>query len=383
MRSASDLVREVRNRKLTEPSGITETPRKKRALAAFALAALTVIPAIAVFGPYASSVLAYEDTSPAAFFRSDRAMQQRARAARAPSAAPAPSQSRTSNERANRRNAPAQSAIQQAARPASGPLAYAPSPSNSNPLATIFGGGRQQTPAATISPVTSVPAEGRTNSERKRKRDSATSSNSGSQEGSGRTASGQAICVRLCDGFHFPVGDNPASGELAARESMCNALCPGAPVRLYILPSGTDDITQAYSPRRGGRSYGSLPVALRHTQKYDNTYTCRPQGQPHAELVPITQDFTLRKGDAVMTGSGFRVFNGATRWPYRNGDFVPLAQSRNVASSNRATLRAIERVSRIQPDHSPIVSSPAIAQPAVIPLPPRRPDQSAALRPAR
>lgn len=380
MSKASDLVRDFRTRQIAGQESAEANPRHKRALAAFALAALTVIPAIAVFGPYASSVLAFEDSSAAAFFRNDRAMQQRARAQRTQPAAQAPS--RTATQHNNRRNSNSARTVQQAGRPATAPLAYAPAPVSNNPLAALFGGARQQTPASVTSNHATLPAaEPKVQNSRSRK--TAKTGDAGSQEGSGKSASGQAVCVRLCDGFHFPVGNTPASGELAARESMCTALCPGAPVRLYVLPAGTDDISQAYSPRRGGRTYGSLPVALRHTQKFDNTCTCRPQGQPHAALVPITQDFTLRKGDAAMTGSGFRVFNGAARWPYRNGDFVPLNRARNVAGNNRATLRAIERVSRIQPGYSPVFNSPVIAQPALIPLPPRRPDQRAALTPAR
>jgi len=354
------------------------------ALAALTLAALTVIPAFAILGPNISTVLAFEDQSPAAFFRNHRAMQQRSRAARtAPAAAAQPAHRMTRREAAAARRQqarnPAAAAPGTAAAPA---LAYAPAPANSNPLAALFGGAQQRTlPAATALPNPASEPTGR-NSRNKRTAKPAADPASSDQSASGREAQSQAVCVRLCDGFFFPAGNTPAAGELASRESMCNALCPGAPTRLYLLPAGAEDISQAYSPRRGGRTYGALPVALRHTQTYDKTCSCRPQGQPHASLVPVKQDFTLRRGDAVMTDKGFRIFNGASRWPYRDSDFVPLARARQVAGGNRTTLRAIERVSQARPDFTPRQITPAqVSMPLVGPLPPRRPDQRAQLAP--
>ena len=153
----------------------------------------------------------------------------------------------------------------------------------------------------------------------------------------------RSVCVRLCDGYHFPVGNSSDAGDVVAHEATCTATCPGAPTRLFVLPSGTDDISRAYSAR-GGQSYSSLPVALRHVQKRDNTCTCRPANSPQQAAVSLYRDFTLRQGDAVMTGQGFRVFRGARQLPYQARDFSAVPSS-PIGKSEKRMLQAIESAS--------------------------------------
>lgn len=345
MRSASQLVSEFRSRGNVETDqAVSHIHRYRRATAALSLALLTIVPAMIIFGGNVSSVLAWDDQNPTAYWQAERARQQRSRAV-----------------------------SRQPAR-----LAYAPAPAHTNPLLAIFNPGKKAAVGKT--------ANGKHESQDMlpSKEDPLNATSEFAPSPSRIPASGQAVCVRLCDGFYFPVGNSPAPGEAATRESVCNALCPGAPTRLYVLPHGTDDINQAYSPR-GERSYAALPVAFRHTQTFDKTCSCRPQGQPHASLVSITRDFTLRKGDAIMTKQGFRVFRGAARWPYRPHDFTTLAQARNFSREERAKLREIERISMIKPGQHTL-ASPAFAisanLPAIGPMPPRRPDFRASLNPA-
>ena len=64
---------------------------------------------------------------------------------------------------------------------------------------------------------------------------------------------------------------------------------------------------------------------------------------PHQPVTTLT-DSTLRRGDAVMTASGIRVFRGALRYPYAARDFQPLAYAGQVP--HRRALLAIDRVLR-------------------------------------
>lgn len=112
MRSASQLVSDFRasaivrvNQDVSQPA--THPGRYRRATAALSLAVLTVVPAMMIFGGNVSSVLAWEDQNPAAYWQAERARQQRGRAASRPAA----------------------------------PLAYAPAPARTNPLLSIFNPG--------------------------------------------------------------------------------------------------------------------------------------------------------------------------------------------------------------------------------------------------
>ena len=153
----------------------------------------------------------------------------------------------------------------------------------------------------------------------------------------------RSMCVRLCDGYFFPVAPINSDGDLGAHESLCSGVCPGAPTRLFVMPSGSERMEDATS--RDGKRYSALPVAFRHTGTSDNTCTCRPNNIAHSKLVSVLKDFTLRHGDMVMTGKGLRVFRGSSHWPYGQSDFMSLAES-GINTRNRAALSAIEQVTR-------------------------------------
>ena len=197
-------------------------------------------------------------------------------------------------------------------------------------------------------------------------------------------AGARSVCVRLCDGFHFPVGAYTGPGDKRTHEAICSGLCPGAPTRLYVMKKGAQDIAEAISVARGSL-YAALPVALRHTSKRDNTCSCRAPGQSHLALVSLRKDFTLRRGDAVMTRRGMRVFKGARRWPYRTRDFTSVRHARGLTRPQRRALYALERAStsrsiarqtRQRTASRTQVAGQLDALPAVGPLPPSAANQT-------
>ena len=141
---------------------------------------------------------------------------------------------------------------------------------------------------------------------------------------------------------------------------------------------------------RGNKPYAALPVALKYTAKREKTCSCRAPKQSHLALVSLRRDFTLRKGDAVMTKKGIRVFKGAKRWPYRRRDFTSLRRGRRyVNRSDRVILKKLEHVSssrflakqttlRLRDRNKVDVRTPVAS--AFAPLPPPRPRQIASVR---
>jgi hypothetical protein len=157
------------------------------------------------------------------------------------------------------------------------------------------------------------------------------------------SASRHPVCVRLCDGFFFPLGSFSGRGHIASEEATCAGLCPDAPTALYFLPAGSDKIEDAASTR--GERYTALPVSLRYRTTLDSACVCR---RAIAQNPRYWQDPTLRTGDAVMTSRGFVVFRGAGQSPYTRRDFTALAAA-SMPSDRRATLTAIERASARTP----------------------------------
>lgn len=62
--------------------------------------------------------------------------------------------------------------------------------------------------------------------------------------------------------------------------------------------------------------------------------------------VSIYEDRTLRRGDAVMTAEGVRVFAGSSSWPYAAGDFVALNQAKNIDRDTSKVLAQLDKVPR-------------------------------------
>ena len=156
----------------------------------------------------------------------------------------------------------------------------------------------------------------------------------------------QSMCVRLCDGFAFPVGAYHGEQDRAPHEAACQSQCPGARTALYVTPVGTDAMREAVSVGTG-RTYSELPDAFHYTSVLSDACSCHPPSGNR--IASLLRDFTLRRGDAVMTARGVQVFHGGTHYPYSRRDFVALARSPDVRPADRHTFHAIERASAARP----------------------------------
>ena len=159
-------------------------------------------------------------------------------------------------------------------------------------------------------------------------------------------APSQLVCVRLCDGYHFP-----APAGMTADDAGCAAACPKAPTRLYTMRN--DRIVDSVS-RTEGATYSRLPVALFYTRTRDETCTC---GSPDP-LATIMSDRSLRRGDRYMSENGFLIYQGAGGSRVSPSNFRPLAQSRGVPRAERRLLAAMERVSVPQRSQQAVVMTP-------------------------
>ena len=152
----------------------------------------------------------------------------------------------------------------------------------------------------------------------------------------------ESMCVRLCDGFSFPVGAYHGDEDRASHEATCQSECPGADTALYVLPNGSDFIGDALEARSGR--------GFHYTTYVHDACSCHPK--EGNRISSLLHDYTLRRGDAVMTKTGFKVFHGGVHFPFRQADFVVLAKSRDVQDGQRATFHAIERASLTSPQNA-------------------------------
>ncbi|THD44368.1 MAG: DUF2865 domain-containing protein [Bradyrhizobium sp.] len=147
------------------------------------------------------------------------------------------------------------------------------------------------------------------------------------------TPGGQAVCVRLCDGFFFP------SATRSGGDEACSAQCPDTPTVRYTEPAGSDKIEDAVSLK--GAPYTALPTSSRYRTTLDATCTCH-RSMARAYSYSVLNDPTLRKGDVVVTPKGFMVFQGAKGKSIAMSDFVALSQARSLPQEQRAAIAALE-----------------------------------------
>jgi hypothetical protein len=151
-----------------------------------------------------------------------------------------------------------------------------------------------------------------------------------------KSMSQRAYCVRLCDGFYFPV-TGLRNGDTEQEAELCNTLCPGAKTAVYTRGSENDSIGNALS---GTKTYKSLAAAFAYRKSVAPHCSCQKRGVP---ALALSRDPTLKSGDVVMTETGVRVFRGARMLPYRAQDFVGYRGSKALPSSMLAYLAMIDR----------------------------------------
>lgn len=146
-----------------------------------------------------------------------------------------------------------------------------------------------------------------------------------------KSAPGLARSVRLAVAAVFLCGGAGMAEAQGFLELFGNAFSRGAP-----LPQ--PDWAQPDSP----------PLTVRPHRSHRRPSPGGAQRYDVASLKGITiyTDKTLAPGDAVMTPTGLKVFNGSRSWPYTANNFAAIAASGRMTGSVRKELTAIDKASR-------------------------------------
>ncbi|MGL4635730.1 MAG: DUF2865 domain-containing protein [Beijerinckiaceae bacterium] len=92
-----------------------------------------------------------------------------------------------------------------------------------------------------------------------------------------RRVSGKAVCVRMCDGYYFPLHVRNASLRDEG-DGICQSLCPASEMKVFMMPGS---IENAATPE--GERYTEIPNAFRYRKSYDPGCFCRKPGETWAE----------------------------------------------------------------------------------------------------
>jgi hypothetical protein len=153
-----------------------------------------------------------------------------------------------------------------------------------------------------------------------------------SAQGDARPRStGQAYCVRTCDGRYFPI----SASDGQSRAASCNSFCPASETQV-VYGSNIDSAATAT-----GKPYSELPNAFRYRNELVAGCTCNGKDQVGLAPVRIENDPTLRKGDIIAGADGLMV---AGRGADRRG------ASLNMSPASPAVRARYERVPVVASD---------------------------------
>lgn len=110
----------------------------------------------------------------------------------------------------------------------------------------------------------------------------------------------RTLCVRLCDGYYWPVSFATTKDGLSDDASVCESSC-GSPVRLYYYSNPGGD-PEAMRDMRGNR-YEKLPTAFLYRTHYSSSCKCQPDPWEEASLAKHRQFATLAKAKKTKLAS--------------------------------------------------------------------------------
>lgn len=82
----------------------------------------------------------------------------------------------------------------------------------------------------------------------------------------------RTVCVRLCDGFYYPISYSVYSGSFGRDENQCQQNC-AAPAELYVYQNPGQEVEQAIS--LNGSPYVDLPVAFKYRKEFVKGCSCK------------------------------------------------------------------------------------------------------------
>lgn len=102
---------------------------------------------------------------------------------------------------------------------------------------------------------------------------SGASSGSGSSQSANGEKTFRTVCVRLCDGYFWPISFSTTEENFDRDQATCERTCDG-PVKLYTYRNPGSELEEMED--RKGQSYKRLPTAFQFRTKFEPACKCKP-----------------------------------------------------------------------------------------------------------
>ena len=91
----------------------------------------------------------------------------------------------------------------------------------------------------------------------------------------------KTVCVRMCDGYYFPVSASVSRRAFYRDANICRSSC-GNEARLFVQAASSSDASTLIDLT--GRAYSKLPVAFKYRKTLVDGCKCKPEPWSHSEL---------------------------------------------------------------------------------------------------
>lgn len=113
----------------------------------------------------------------------------------------------------------------------------------------------------------------------------------------GRGNTFRTLCVRMNDGYYFPISFSTSPDRFDSDESLCKARCPGSQVELYFhaIPGQDSEDMVAY---RGQTPYASLENAFAYRKNFDVNNRCTYRSSGLTEIAGTNRSLQRKSGQS-------------------------------------------------------------------------------------
>lgn len=91
----------------------------------------------------------------------------------------------------------------------------------------------------------------------------------------------RTLCVRMCDGYYFPISENASRSAFYKDANVCRARC-GGEARLFHYTVKSEEPADMVDT--SGRAYSQLPTAFLYRKTYVSGCKCKPDPWSQSEL---------------------------------------------------------------------------------------------------
>ena len=161
----------------------------------------------------------------------------------------------------------------------------------------------------------------------------------------------RTLCVRLSDGYFWPISYSTLRDYVGNDAASCQEQCPGTPVDLYYYKNPGEEPEQMINI--AGEPYSNLPTAFAYRKQFDDTSVCKPTEN--------TGVITIAGGGEQVNGRAVITFNEAT-FP------MPMRDPRRAQQVTVAPLEVAQAVSVPLPRPRPDRDALGVPQPIAAPV---------------